>query len=388
MTRSELKTCQVAIRRLALTDFRNYSHAALETDARHVVLVGDNGSGKTNMLEAVSFLSPGRGLRRARLDEVGNVRGPGAWAIAARLDGSLGPVEIGTGLQVDPFAGLERSRKIRVDRNPVRTSEALLDHLRVIWLTPAMDGLFTGGAGDRRRFFDRLVLALDPGHGSRVAAFEKAMRSRNRLLEDYQADASWLDGLEAQMAELGVAIILARQEAIDCLTALIAENHDVDGPFPWADITLEHGLETGESWAALDLEDRYRAILRDGRLRDRGAGRTLAGPHKADLLVRHGPKDMDAARSSTGEQKALLLGLILAHARLITRMAGHAPVMLLDEIAAHLDVHRRAALFDTLDELGGQAWMTGTDRVLFAALEGRAHIIRVDQGDLAEQDPL
>ena len=375
---------RVCLTALKLTDFRNYARLSLTLDGRHVVLVGENGAGKTNILEAVSFLSPGRGLRRARLDDVARVDGPGSWAVAATLAAEGDTVSIGTGLVVENGVA-ETSRRIRIDGAPARTSEDLLDHLRVLWLTPAMDGLFTGATADRRRFLDRLVLAVDRHHGSRVSAFERAMRERNRLFEDGRMEAAWLDGLEAQMAELGVAIAAARADLVARFSRLIAENADPDSAFPSADLFLEGSLEEAVAGApAVDVEDAYRGRLAEARFRDRAARRTLEGPHRSDLLVRHGAKDMPAARCSTGEQKALLLGLVLAHARLVARLTGRAPLLLLDEVAAHLDEHRRAGLFDALDGLGCQAWMTGTDAALFAALGARAEVLRVSEGTVTK----
>jgi DNA replication and repair protein RecF len=245
-----------------------------------------------------------------------------------------------------------------------------------------MDGLFTGGASDRRRFLDRMVLAIDTSHGKRVLDYEKAMRSRNRLLSEGNSDNQWLDAIESQMAELGIAIAAARSEAMRLIAAMI-ERLPAEGPFPKADCFLEGTLEQRIGLeAALDLEEDFRRTMRDGRARDRAAGRTLEGPHRTDLIVQHRPKSMPAALCSTGEQKALLIGLILAHARLTGELSGMAPILLLDEIAAHLDTGRRAALFGILDDLGGQAFMTGTDRSLFEALEGDAQFFNVAAGEL------
>ena len=368
---------RVAVTRLRLTDFRNHAALGLDGDGRHVVLAGENGAGKTNILEALSLLSPGRGLRRARLDEMTRLGAPTGWTVFARLDGPDGEIGIGTGLET---AGEDeaRVRRVRIDGEPARSADDLLDQVRVLWLTPAMDGLFTGPASERRRFLDRLVLALTPGHGAHVAAFEKAMRGRNRLLEDDRLDFDWLEAIEAQMAELGVAISLARVEAVACLERLIAATR-ADAPFPHADLALEGEIEAlvAAGGPAADAEDAYRARLREGRRRDKAAGRTLDGPHRADLVVHHGPKAMPAHLSSTGEQKALLLGLVLAHARLVGETCGRAPLLLLDEVAAHLDPRRRAELFDVVEALGSQCWMTGTDADAFAALAGRAEVHEV-----------
>ncbi|MER2605065.1 MAG: DNA replication/repair protein RecF [Siculibacillus sp.] len=380
---SRAEVARVAVRDLRLVDFRNYPALSLASDGRHVVLAGENGAGKTNVLEALSLLSPGRGLRRARLDEMSRQGGEGAWSVFARLDGPDGEVRLGTGSD-DVGAEETRTRRVRVDGEPARSADDLLDFVRVLWLTPAMDGLFTGPAAERRRFLDRLVLAVDPGHGARVSAFEKAMRGRNRLLEDDRLDLDWLAAIEAQMAELGVAVAAARVETVSCLERLIAATR-ADAPFPHAELALEGEIEAlvaGGGPSAI-AEDAYRARLADGRRRDKAAGRTLDGPHRADLAVHHGPKTMPAALSSTGEQKALLLGLVLAHARLVGEVTGRAPLLLLDEVAAHLDPRRRGELFDVVEALGSQCWMTGTDAGAFAALGERAEVFEVNGGRMS-----
>ena len=378
----ESRPDRVSVRRLKLSDFRNYAELTLPLGPGHVVLTGENGSGKTNLIEALSFLSPGRGLRRASYDDVARVNGPeikhDGFAIHASLDCMIyGDAEIGTGTA----GGGEGGRKVRIN-GVAASGDELLDYARVLWVVPSMDGLFTGGASDRRRFLDRMVLAIDTGHGKRVLDYEKAMRSRNRLLSDGSSDNQWLEAIESQMAELGIAIAAARAEAMRMIAAMI-ERLPNEGPFPKADCFLEGSLEQRIGVeAALDLEEDFRRTLRDGRVRDRAAGRTLDGPHRTDLIVQHRPKSMPAALCSTGEQKALLIGLILAHARLTGELSGMAPILLLDEIAAHLDTGRRAALFGILDDLGGQAFMTGTDRSLFEALEGDAQFFNVATGEL------
>jgi DNA replication and repair protein RecF len=349
------------VTRLRLTDFRNHAGLTLSPGSRSVVLVGDNGAGKTNVLEALALLAPGRGLRRATRADMARRDGSGTFAVSAAVDGPLGPVRIGTG---DDGEG---QRVVTVDGERQRQQEILAAHLRVVWLTPAMDGLFTGPAGDRRRWLDRAVLAVDPAHGRRVMAFEQALTQRNRLLEDPRADTAWLDAVEAQIAELGVAVAAARREVVDCLAARAPAVRD-GAVFPVPRVTLEGDLEDAlVSAAASDVEDWYRVDLGACRSRDRAAGRTLVGPHRADLAVFHEAKDMPAALSSTGEQKALLLGLTLAHARLVADLSGILPVLLLDEVAAHLDPRRREGLFDLLAALGGQVWMTGTEEAPFAA---------------------
>jgi DNA replication and repair protein RecF len=301
------------------------------------------------------------------------------------MQGAEGPVNIGTGLSANP-TGVDTQRKVHLNGASAKSAESLLEHSRIVWLTPSMDGLFTGPASDRRRFLDRMVLAIDPTHGRRVSNFEKAMRGRNKLLESDGANNSWMDGIEAQLAETGVAIAFARRELVALLQSIIAKTTaQSDDLFPNADITLDGTLEDLiREGAAADLEDSYRALLCRNRPRDRAAGRTLEGPHRSNLLVRHGPKNMEAALCSTGEQKALLLGLILAHAQLVGDISGMAPILLLDEVAAHLDESRRAGLFDAIDRLGCQAWMTGTDAPMFAALGERAQFFTVADGSVSK----
>ncbi len=370
---------KVSLSRLKLSDFRNYAGLSLDLDTRHVVLTGENGAGKTNLMEAVSFLSPGRGLRRAAYADVARVGAETGFSVFAELEGMDGSVEIGTGT-----GGTEegQTRRLRLNGTTAKTVDELLDHLRVLWLTPAMDGLFTGGSGDRRRFLDRLVLSLDPEHGRRATDYERAMRGRNKLLSEGRPDPVWLTGLERQMAELGISMALARQEMLGLLAGLVDKNHE-GGVFPAADLALSGFLDGEWHRPAFDLEEQYLEMMRAGRYRDAAAGRTLDGPHRSDLLIRHGAKNMEAARCSTGEQKALLVGLILAHARLVGNMTGHAPILLLDEIAAHLDEGRRAALFDLVDDLGGQAFMTGTDQSMFSALGDRARYLTVANGTVS-----
>jgi DNA replication and repair protein RecF len=371
------------IERLALTNFRNYAEADLAVGPEPVVLIGANGAGKTNLLEAVSMLAPGQGLRRAPYAEIACHGGAGDWAVAATVHGVLGAVEIGTGLAPGGIAD-GGARIVRIDRRAASGTGVLAEHVEMIWLTPAMDALFTGPAGDRRRFLDRLILCFDPGYRSRLSAFERAMRQRNRLLEIAPGDGRHLDGLEMQLAETGVAIAAARLEVVAHIERMILARRarDAESPFPWAALALEGRLENElKGSPAVDVEDRYLHALAGSRERDRAAGRTLEGPHRSDLQVDHGPKAMPARKCSTGEQKALLVGLVLAHAELVTgHRGGLAPILLLDEIAAHLDVERRAALFAEILRLGAQAWMTGTDEILFTALVGRARFGRVGEG--------
>ena len=372
---------QSHISKLTLTNFRNYTVLSLNLTAGAVVLSGDNGAGKTNLLEAISLLTPGRGLRRAPYADVAREGGDGGFAVHARIEGPQGEVEIGTGISGGEGSG-EGGRRVRINGAPAKSAEDMLEWLRVVWLTPAMDGLFPGPAADRRRFLDRLVLAIDPGHGQRALDYEKAMRGRNRLLTEGSRDSGWFDAIETQMAETGVAIAAARTELVRLLAAMI-DRLPGSGPFPQADISLAGELESEIAIApAVDVEERFRSALANGRERDRAAGRTLDGPHRSDFVVRHRPKSMPAELCSTGEQKALLVGIVLSHARLTGEMSGLTPILLLDEIAAHLDSGRRAALFSILEELNCQAFMTGTDAALFSSLAGRAQFLTVDHGSV------
>jgi DNA replication and repair protein RecF len=374
------------VTRLSLVNVRSWRRAVIEPGERSAVLVGPNGAGKTNILEAISFLAPGRGLRRATLEEVARAGegADGSWAVSAEIDGQVGEALLGTGIPPRGTGGPPASRECRIDRAPVGSAAAFAEHLAIAWLTPQMDSLFTGPAAERRRFLDRLVLAVDPTHGSRINALERALRSRNRLLEQGGGDTRWLDAVEHEVAEVAVAVAAARAETVRRLAGEIAATRAAS-PFPWAGLALDGWLESavGDT-PALTLEDGYRARLAESRPRDRAAGRTLEGPHRSDLLVIFGPKGVPAAMASTGEQKALLVGLVLAQVRLVGAMTGLLPVLLLDEIAAHFDPDRRAALFDTLNELGVQAWMTGTDAAAFAA--ARAVRFRVEPGQIAPLD--
>jgi DNA replication and repair protein RecF len=369
------------VRRLTLHNFRNYHAATLEAGAMTVVLVGPNGAGKTNLIEALSFLAPGRGLRRATLDELAFNEGDGTWAVAAEIEGMLGLATLGTGLEQPMEDGSTGQRKCRIDREPVSSAAAFADHLRVIWLVPAMDTLFVGAPSERRRWIDRLALAVDPEHGSRVNALERALRSRNRLLEDPRPDAHWLDAVEHETAELAVAVAGQRVETVQRLGSVLASRKD--SAFPPAEIELDGWIEALiPAHPAVEIEQRYRAVLHDSRTRDAAAGRTLDGAHLTDLKVTYAAKGIPAADASTGEQKALLIGLVLAHGRLIGEMTGFAPILLLDEVVAHLDPDRRAALYAELELLGAQAWMTGADPALFAEVAGDTAVVDVRAGRL------
>lgn len=340
----------MAVTRLVLTDFRNHRDAVLAPGTGFVVLTGENGAGKTNVLEALSLLAPGRGLRRAPLSEMVRQGAAGGFGVAA----TLGDVEIGTGTQPDA----PERRLVRVN-GAGAAAAALAEWVTMLWLTPAMDRLFVEGPGERRRFLDRLTLALAPGHAHHSTRYEAAMRQRNRLLADEApADPQWLSALEARMTEHGAAIHAARRDAVTALAERLAAQPE--GIFARAGLAIE-------GWEG-DAETLARE-LREGRRRDAAAGRTLAGPHRTDLLVTHLGKAQPAHLCSTGEQKALLLGLVLAHAELVADRVGRAPILLLDEVAAHLDPGRRAALFERLAGRG-QVWMTGTEPELFDAVPG------------------
>ncbi len=391
-----------SVDRLTLSEFRSYPALRLETGPGPLVLTGANGAGKTNLLEAVSFLAPGRGRPRARLAGVarringadpdnGGAKDGAAdakpWAVAARVSGPNGAVEIGTGRDTTPLpangeaaAGGER-RVVRIDGAAARGQSALARVVSIAWLTPEMDRLFIGPASGRRRFLDRLVYGFVPDHAARVAAYERALRERSRLLRDGHADADWLTALETAMAESGIAVAAARRDVVARLSRAI---DDDSGPFPQPALAAEGTVEDWLDEApAVEAEDRLRALLAASRRRDAHTGGAAEGPHKSDFRVRHVAKDMPAEMCSTGEQKALLVALILAVARLQAVERGAPPILLLDEIAAHLDDTRRAALFDSICALGAQAWLTGTEAALFAPLRGRARFYTVAGGQVA-----
>lgn len=369
------------VRRLQLTEFRSYQSADLAPDAPIVALTGANGVGKTNLLEALSLLAPGRGMRRANLAEMRRWAAPEPtnWAISALVELRDGARRLGTGMIGD---GGDR-RVVRIDGVTQRSQAALAGALAVAWLTPAMDGLFREGAGARRRMFDRLVYALDEGHAERVAGYDQAMRERNRLLADPHGDRVWLAALEETMARLGVAIAAARLDLLDRLAGVSTAD---TAPFPAADLAIEGRIEARlAETSALDAEDAFRSEL--GRLRavDAAAGGATIGPHRSDLVVTHRAKAMAAAQCSTGEQKALLIALQIAHARVIERATGAPPLLLLDEVTAHLDAARRGALFEILEDLGGQAWLTGTERDLFAGLGPAGQFFTVADGAISAE---
>lgn len=362
-----------ALTRLTLTDFRNYAAVTLPLDGRHVCLYGANGAGKTNLLEAVSQLGPGRGLRSATLPEMTRKDAPGGWTVAATL---LGGQKIGVGLDTGPSA----KRTVRIDGAPATASD-LAELVRIVWLTPSMDGVFRGSASERRRFFDRQVMAHMPTHGAAASRYEKAMRERNALLERGHVDPAWADAIEARMAEAGAEMAINRAHVLEALQAAIETRPD--GHFPKADLALDGDAEQaatrGDDFKT--IFERLADLFGSMRRRDIAAGRTIDGPHRTDLAVIHRPTGAPAREASTGQQKALLIGLILASASALRSGGeGPTPLLLLDEAAAHLDPDRRAALFDELADLGGQAWLTGTEAFLFEAFGDRAQRIHVTDG--------
>lgn len=377
---------RVSVRRLTLKGFRCFEFARLEIGSGPVVLTGANGAGKTSVLEALSFLAPGRGLRRARLEEVALRDGAegrsDGWAVAARLETPSGGVDVGTGREGGGYPG-ER-RVVRIDGTAMRSQTALAEVVAVTWLTPEMERLFLEGAAARRRFLDRLVFGIDPAHAERVGAYDRAMRERSRLLREGDADPLWLSALEDVMATQGVAVAASRRETV---ARLMASRHQWSGPFPAADLAIEGEVEGWLNEApALDCEDRLRTVLGTSRRLDGESGTTRIGPHRADLVVRHARTGRRAAACSTGEQKTLLIAIVLAGVRMQARERGALPLILLDEVAAHLDARHRAALFDLVGAVGAQAWYTGTDVEVFRPLVGRAEMLAVHDAVIGRWD--
>lgn len=368
-----------AVLALGLREFRNYGELQLRLSGAPVVLTGANGAGKTNILEALSFLGPGRGLRRARLSDVTRHGAGACWAVNARVSCAIGPVALGTGLAETQGEedGSER-RVVRINGEAAASANGLSEYLDLVWLTPQMDRLFVDGVSTRRRFMDRLVYGLDNGHARQVSAYERAMRERNRLLKLGSADPAWLAALESQMAEHGVAVAAARRDGLLRIEAGMAL---AAGAFPAARLEARGQLE---SWLAdmpaLAAEEKFRALLASRRGIDREAGAAVEGPHRSDMAVWHAGKGQAAEQCSTGEQKALLIAITLANARLIRVRRQVAPLMLLDEVSAHLDAGRRDALYEEVLALGGQVWLTGTDESLFAGLAGHAEFFAVADG--------
>jgi DNA replication and repair protein RecF len=375
-------TSRLAVTRLQLTNFRSYASAEMVVSGRPVVLAGPNGAGKTNVLDALSLLAPGRGLRGAKLSDHIR-RGPSApsealWAVAAEVSRGGETYQIGTGLAVGPTGGERRA--VRLNGVAAGSSADLGDIVQMIWLTPAMDRLFSEGASGRRKFIDRLVLGFEPAHGRRAARYETAMRERAKLLKFGPRDPMWLDGLEKEMAEAGAAMASARAETVARLNAML--NHrGAAGAFPCAQLAMEGETDVLVAEFGAAADGRLCELFARTRIADAESGHTCCGPHRSDLAVRHVAKRADARECSTGEQKALLVSIVLADAWELARDGARpAPLLLLDEIAAHLDSRRRAALFEEILALGAQAWMTGTDLSLFEALTGRADVYAVDQG--------
>lgn len=370
------------IRSLQLHSFRCYDSVRLdELPSGPVVLTGPNGAGKTNVLEAVSLLSPGRGIRGARISEMQRRDAPAAWAVSAEAETPFGATRIGTGLDSN---SMTEKRIVRINGETVKAQTALAEYLACVWLTPQMDRLFIDGSSARRKFLDRLIFAFDPGHAGRVTRYENAMGQRSKILrESERPDPVWLDGLEAQMAETGVAIAAARSEFLVILQRACDQQDVAETLFPRALMGLRGTIEELLSRApAIEVEDMFRYQLRESRSVDARTGGAATGPHKADLAVMYAAKDMPADQCSTGEQKALLIGMTLAHSRLMAAERGAPPILLLDEVAAHLDESRRAALYDILLELGGQVWMTGTDAHLFTALGARMNAFHVESSTI------
>lgn len=370
------------IRSLQLHSFRCYDSVRLDgLPSGPVVLTGPNGAGKTNVLEAVSLLSPGRGIRGARISEMQRRDAPAAWAVSAEAETPFGATRIGTGLDSN---SMTEKRIVRINGETVKAQTALAEYLACVWLTPQMDRLFIDGSSARRKFLDRLIFAFDPGHAGRVTRYENAMGQRSKILrESERPDPVWLDGLEAQMAETGVAIAAARSEFLVILQRACDQQDVAETLFPRALMGLRGTIEELLSRApAIEVEDMFRYQLRESRSVDARTGGAATGPHKADLAVMYAAKDMPADQCSTGEQKALLIGMTLAHSRLMAAERGAPPILLLDEVAAHLDESRRAALYDILLELGGQVWMTGTDAHLFTALGARMNAFHVESSTI------
>jgi len=366
---------RLAVRRLALTQFRNYETLRLDLDGRPVVLTGANGAGKTNLLEAVSLLTPGRGLRNARLEDLPpHAAADGVWGIAAQVETPEGPVDLGTGV----LAG-ETRRQVRIDGKQARGQTVLAPYCAAVWLTPQMDRLFLDGAEERRRFLDRLVFGTDPAHAGRLTAYQNARRQRQRLLAEGRGDPGWLEALERTLAQRAVAIAAGRLDLarrLDRAAAAVDE-----GPFPTPRVAV---IGDVEQWLAespaLAVEDRLAETWKRNRGEDAASGQTALGVHRSDMAVWYAGRDVPAAQCSTGEQKALLIGLILASARLTAAERGAQPLVLLDEIAAHLDPGRRAALYRRLLESGAQVWLTGTEPSLFEPLGESAQYVCVADG--------
>ncbi len=377
-TQNPENRASLSVSKITLTHFRNYTDMQLQFDASPVILTGANGSGKTNLLEAVSLLVPGKGLRRAALIELQNKDSASPWAVATEIQNTYGPMMIGTGRDPEETEG-ER-RVVHIDGKVARGQNALAEHVAMAWITPDMDRVLAEGPGARRKLLDRLAYSFDPAHGGRVSRYEKALRERSRLLREGPADALWLNALEDEMAQTGVAIAAARRHMIRELQNAIAETASV---FPRADLALKGMAEESlEDQPALLVEDKMRAAFARSRSEDAQNGSCGIGPHRSDLIVTHREKNCPADFCSTGEQKALLIAIMLAYVRMLAESRRMAPLFLLDDIVAHLDDTRREALFEEIITLGVQAWLTGTDREPFAGLLPHAQQGIVEQGHI------
>jgi DNA replication and repair protein RecF len=363
------------VRMLSLSHFRNYRSARLETDGECVVLLGPNGAGKTNALEAVSLLTPGRGFRRAGLSDIDNLEGGASWAVAAEIDGPLGSALIGTGRDASAEDATDK-RLVKIDGKAAKSQSELARYFSVLWLTPQMDNLFIEGGSARRKFLDRLVFSFDAEHASRVNAYDFAMRERNRLLQNNAGDMAWIGALEQKMAEHGIAVAVARQHTAEGLNkAIMLSGHS----FPKAFLSILGRVETMlAEGAALAAENDFREMLAASRGADARAGRALCGTHRSQIDVLHVDKQMPAERCSTGEQKAMLISIILAQARAGAAWHGRVPALLLDEVATHLDAQRRSELYAEITDIGAQAWLTGTDRETFDGFVGQ--YVKVENG--------
>jgi DNA replication and repair protein RecF len=366
-----------AVTRLTLTEFRCYARARIEAGPGAVVLTGPNGAGKTNVLEAISLLSPGRGLRSARSADLQRIGGPAGavWGVAATVSGPEGETPVGTGRDHE-----SERRIVQIDGKSGKSQSALAEVLSVVWLTPQMDRLLTESARGRRKFLDRLVFGLDPAHAGRVTRHDSALRQRARLLAERPNETSWLDAVETELAATGVALAAARLDMIGRLSGAIDAT---TGPFPRPLVAADGAIEARlASEPALAVEDWLRESLARNRAADAASGETRLGAHKSDLAVTHREKSLPAGLSSTGEQKAILVAIVLAAARLTMAERGRTPIVLLDEVAAHLDENRRAALYGEIAALQAQAWMTGTDRSLFEALGREAQHYAVHEAHI------
>ncbi len=376
------RTCRSpAILRMTLQDFRSYGRLSVEIDDRPVVLTGPNGAGKTNLLEAVSLLAPGRGLRRAKNTDLDRHDGTGPWSVAARVEHDGLVNSIGTGRATD--GGRDR-RIVRIDGETASNQAALGDLVAVLWLTPAMDRLFQEGASERRRFLDRLVLANDPAHVGRVTGYHQALKERGRLLRQGRTDPSWLDALETRAAEAAIAITAARRQTVNALSTALADD---PGPFPRPTLALAGSVDAWlDQLSALDAEQKLLDAFKADRQKDAETGTTAAGPHRSDLVVHDAKSGMPASEGSTGQQKALLISICLAEARRRASLDLKLPILLLDEVAAHLDSTRRRDLFDELVSLGTQAWLTGTDAAVFQPFGRRAQYLSINASELQPYD--